>query len=173
MKKLIILLCMAAVLCGCSKAEPTTEATTERELPITGYHYEGAVFSVPSDWTTETKDGQFYIYPDDKSVLVITYDSRVLEEFEDDTLDRLIETAGLTGNETTSSRIATTKYGYQLAEVNGLDDLEGGTYWIYLDVILTPKGTYTFSMLNDTVYGDTDHLYMTDLSDIINTFRME
>lgn len=171
MKKLIILLCMAAVLCGCSKTEPTTEATTEQEQPVTEYHYEGAVFSIPSGWDTEAKEGVFYIYPDDRSVMVISHDPEVIEDFDDGALDRLTESAGLTGNETASGYILDSLYGYKYAEVVGLDDLENGTYWIYLDVILTPNGTYTFSLLNDTFYGDVEHLYNT--GEVIRTFRLE
>ena len=172
MKKLLILLCMAAVLCGCSKAEPTTEATTERELPIVGMHYEGAIFSIPSDWETETRDGKFYMYPDDKSFLVMEIDASI-QSVDDSTLDKLIEDTGLSSDDTTTKRTGTNNYGYQFAEVGGIEDIEDGTFWVYEDAIGTQNGTYTITMFNDTSYNDADHLYSTNLGDIVDTFRLE
>lgn len=171
MKKLIILLCMAAVLCGCSKSDPTTEATTERELPITGYHFEGAVFSIDSDWETETRDGKFYMYPDETSFLSIEYSSLVKTDFDESELDVMASSIGLKEMDTTTKRISENTYGYKYAEVGGLEDIDEGTFWVYEDVILTQNGTYTVTMFNDTKYNDTEHLYSTD--GIVSTFRLE
>lgn len=188
MKKLSFLIISAALLVGCSGKESTTtaqttQATTEviqdltteavQDIGTLSEEYEGATFDLPKEWSTAIKDNQLYIYPDDKSLIVVYHDPEVIESFGSDALDKLVETVELEEDDVTTKMISETPNGYTYAKVGGFKDYEEGEFWVYMDYILTPKGSYVISLFNDLSYNDTDHLYDVKVDAVVRSLKVE
>ena len=161
--KVITILIICCLLCGCgsSSKQTTTESTTE-EAPVESITYEGAKFTFPDSWSPSIEDGKLYAYPNENRYVYVFFDETPKASDSVDIAEYMEEVKNSLDNVDFSGiKTGTTRQGYACGTLTGGEkeaNDQKGMYNVYVDLIVTEKGSFLCCLMdfwdNNTTEGN-------------------